>query len=141
MAILNYSTTVKVETTVGEMSGLLARNGARTISVHYDDQGKATGMDFVIATAHGPARFSLPVRVEQVRAALIADGVEPRYTTTHHAERVAWRIRKDWLAVQVALIRCGMADLAEVMFPYMLAPGEKTVYQEYVEGEFLQLAP
>ena len=36
MALLNYSTTISVDKTLGEIQGLLARHGARSIYTDYD---------------------------------------------------------------------------------------------------------
>lgn len=41
--------------------------------------------------------------------------------TPAQAARVAWRIAKDWLEAQSALIDAQLATLDEVMMPYMVA--------------------
>jgi len=57
--------------------------------------------------------------------------VQARYATPEHAERVAWRIVKDWLEAQLAIIRTEMATLDQVMLPYMRADDGRTVYELY----------
>ena len=55
----------------------------------------------------------------------------PRYSTPEHAERVAWRIVKDWLEAQLAIIRTEMVTLDQVMLPYMVGDEGHTVYELY----------
>jgi hypothetical protein len=131
MPILNYSTTIAVEKSMGEVIGALTRRGVTRISSTFDDDGKPAGIAFTMKTDYGVREFELPVRVEGVLKAMTADKNVPRSKCTHtQASMVAWRIAKDWLAAQSALIDAELATLDEVMMPYMVgnAKGE-TVYQ------------
>lgn len=54
------------------------------------------------------------------------------------AERVAWRIIKDWIEAQMAIIEAQLASMDEVFFPYMLdSAGQKTLYEAYCERQLL----
>lgn len=55
MAIKNYTSSVDVYTSLGEIQGALAGHGARQIMVDYDDQGKPQGVTFAIETQIGRA--------------------------------------------------------------------------------------
>jgi hypothetical protein len=55
-----------------------------------------------------------------------------RYREHDQAERVAWRIVKDWIAAQLAIVETGMTSLDQVMFPYMLDNDGATLYELYV---------
>ncbi len=44
------------------------------------------------------------------------------------AARVAWRIIKDWVAAQLAIVESGMVEIAEVFLPYQLVADDKTVF-------------
>lgn len=121
MPILNYTTEIAVSKTMGEIQGALARRGIRSISTLYDD-GTPAGLAFTMRTDYGYRDFELPVRTAGVLAAMKGDAKVPRAKcTTEQAARVAWRIAKDWLEAQSALIDAGLASLDEVMFPYMVA--------------------
>jgi hypothetical protein len=48
---------------------------------------------------------------------------------------VAWRVLKDWLEAQLALIEAGVADMSQVMLPYMRGDDGLTVWQRYLERE------
>lgn len=66
MAIKNYTSGVDVYTSLGEIQGALAQHGARQIMVEYDDQGRPTGVAFVIDTPNGRRGFMLPANIDGV---------------------------------------------------------------------------
>lgn len=136
MALLNYSTEVPVARTVGQVQGLLVEAGARAIMTEYDDVGRLTGITFGIETPYGSRGFVLPVNADKVKAVLEREKVPPRYRTPEQAERVAWRILKDWLEAQLAIIRTEMVTLDQVMLPYMRADDAgRTVYELVVQNQ------
>lgn len=124
MPLLNYTTTIAPAKTVADMQAMLATAGAASVMADYAE-GKPVGLTFRIDTAHGPRTFSLPVDPDAVRELLRKDpGVTSRRVrdaaSPAHAERVAWRILKDWLEAQLALIATQMVTLDQVMLPYMV---------------------
>jgi hypothetical protein len=125
--ILNYTTTVAAAKTASEVQGILGKAGASTVLVRYE-QGRAVGVVFELATPLGVGQYVLPVRVDAVRKVLYRDA-PPRYRSAEQAERVAWRIAKDWLEAQVALVQAGAADMAEVMMPYLTTSSGQTMYE------------
>ena len=56
------------------------------------------------------------------------------------AIRTSWRILKDWVETQMALLENGMVTMDEIFLPYMLAGGQ-TFYQALVAGEVKMLNP
>lgn len=131
MPLLNYTTKVPVSRTIGNVQALLVEAGARSISTEYDDVGNPTGMAFVVETAYGVRRFLVPVNTDAVFAVLAREKIQPQYKTPEHAERVGWRIVKDWLEAQLAIIRTEMVTLDQVMLPYMADESGLTVYELY----------
>jgi hypothetical protein len=139
---LNYTTTISATKTASECVARLAEHGASAIGITYADK-KPTGITFKIETVHGERQFSLPVNTDGTFKALLKANrrgdIAPRYSTSEQAERVAWRVIKDWLEAQLALIEAGIADMAEVMLPYLhVAPGV-TLYRAYLENEQLSI--
>lgn len=140
---LNYTTAVPVAQTVGECQDILARSGADAVTVQYADR-KPVGIGFMLDTPHGPRHFSMPVNVDGM-AALLAradyrDLHQSRqridgYRSRANAERVAWRVVKDWLEAQFALIDAQMATITEVMLPYLMVDDERTLYRAYLDRE------
>lgn len=143
MPLLNYTTTVSVMRTIGEVQGLLVQAGARQIMAEYNPVGQPTAIAFLIHTIHGPRRFVLPVNSDHVASVLKRDRhVPPRFKTPQQAERVAWRIVKDWLEAQLAIIRTEMVTLDQVMLPYMTGDDGRTVYELYLDQQLaLPAAP
>lgn len=131
MPILNYTAQVDASKSANEVVGILAKHGASTVASFYD-AGVPSGVGFAIQTEFGLREFKLPANVAGVYAAIQKDrAVPPRYKDKAQAHRIAWRILKDWIEAQVALIECGMASLDEVMLPYMLGPTGDTFAQLY----------
>jgi hypothetical protein len=143
MATLNYSTSIPAARTIGEIQRMLAVHGAAAVTVGYVD-GKATGVSFALQTPHGERVFTLPVDVaalrhllrEQARAGKLKASM-PRggWDSPEHAERVAWRVVKDWLEAQLAIIEARMATLDQVMLPYLHVEGGTTLYELYRRNE------
>jgi hypothetical protein len=48
MSLLNYTTSIDVTKTMGQVHGILVKAGARKIVVDYDEQGNPTGLNFII---------------------------------------------------------------------------------------------
>lgn len=127
--IKNFSTKVDVAQTSGEIIGVLARRGVRAISTLYSEDGQAEGIGFTMRTDYGDRYFELPVRTEGVWLAMKDDkGVPAQYRNRAQAEKTAWRIAKDWLEAQSALIDAGLATLDEVMMPYLSTGDGQTLY-------------
>lgn len=139
MPILNYTTEIAVEKTIGEVTKALARRGVSRISTMFDDDGVPAGLGFTMKTEYGLRDFELPVRTAGVLGAMKRDAKVPRSKVTpEQAARVAWRIAKDWLEAQSALIDAELATLDEVMLPYMVDAKGQTVY-ELFRGQQLAL--
>lgn len=138
MATLNYTTTVPSSKTAGEMSALLSKHGASRVTVVFGEGGTHTGLEFALETPHGPREFSLPINATGVLALLRKQRVARRYATPEQAERTAWRVAKVWLAAQLAIVEAEVAQLDEVMLPYLVVepgPERKTLYGRYREAE------
>lgn len=78
MPLLNYTTTVPVNRTIGGIQGLLVEAGARQIMTSYSDVGQAVGVAFAIETSLGLRHFHLPVNAGRVEAVLKKQRVEKR---------------------------------------------------------------
>lgn len=137
--ILNYTTGVAVERTLGEIQAILAKAGAKSILIDYS-QGAPTTISFLVPTQWGDQSFRLPANIEAVYAVLVRQSarsqIPRRFATREQAARVSWRIVKDWLEAQMAIIEAEMVTLSEVMLPYHVQPTGKTLYQAMEEWRF-----
>jgi hypothetical protein len=139
---LNYTTTIAASKTAGECIAMLAEHGADKIAMSYAAK-QPVGLTFSIETVHGPRQFSLPVNAEGVFRALAkanrAGNIPARFASREQAERVSWRVLKDWLEVQLAMVDAGVAELEESLLAYVhVAPGI-TMAEAWRENEHLAL--
>lgn len=132
MAIKNYTTSVDVYKSLGEIQGALASHGARQIMVNYDGAGQPVGLLFGIETPDGPRGFCLPANVEGVRAVFARQKVK---APPGQAERTAWRNVRDWIMAQLAIVEAGQVQIDEVFLPYLTDGRGRTLYQLYQGGQ------
>lgn len=147
--LLNYSTTIAVPKTVGEVQAILMQHKCRGIQTRYDDHGEITAMLFTLKTQWGDRDYALPVNVDGVYAVLQREkqaGTLPNLPWSRvdrgQAARIAWRILKDWLEAQLAIIQSQVVSLDQVLLPFQVA-GEDgaTVWQIYQRQQLALQAP
>ena len=151
---LNYTTKIPAKRTVAECQDLLIDAGAKAVTVETDDR-KPVGLAFQLDTPAGLRAFRLPVnhggvatllrRVDLAKAwpaslYKSAPKLIPGYLTSQHALDVAWRVARDWLEAQLAIIDAGMVTVDEVMLPYMLVDPTTTVFDQYRAGNAIEAA-
>lgn len=131
MPLLNYRTEIPVRRTVGQVHDILANGKARAIATEYDNDGQPSALAFEINTPFGFRKFVLPVNAKAVHQVLNRQRVDRRYQTLEHAHRVAWRILKDWVEAQLAIVSTEMVTLDQVMLPYLCTDNGATIYERY----------
>lgn len=150
MPILNYTTEVSATKSVSEIVALLVRKGAQSITHEYFGDGRVKSVSFVMQVANQPVRFLLPSNAEGVAGVLKKEkpynysrnrgGVDKYYREQREqAERIAWRILKDWIEAQIALIESGQAEPAQIFLPYAQQADGRTMYELFVESKQKQL--
>lgn len=132
MPIMNYTTKVDVFATLGEIQGQLVKHGAKKIMQDFDDDGHISALSFLIDTPNGPRGVKLPANVDAVLAVLTKQKVK---CDRDQAERVAWRIVKDWVAAQMAILESEMVQMDEIFLPYMLNDKGETLFQCYRQNQ------
>jgi len=133
MGILNYTTKISVNQTLNEISAKLAKAGANAIMTEYTD-GKPSHISFRIDTKHGVISYRLPANFEKVLVIMQTQqkkNLTPQLIEQSH--RVTWRILKDWLEAQLALIEVEMAELPQIFLPYAQT-ANGTVYECFERG-------
>ena len=143
MPLLNYSTKISVHRTVGEIIELLVSKGAEEVKITYGATGQPIGLAWSMNTAHmGVKYFALPCNVDTVYERLTTQRVmvtSPQ-ARMEQANRTAWRILKDWVEAQMALLETGMVQVEQIFLPYMLTEGQ-TLYQYLAAGHHRDLPP
>lgn len=128
MPLLNYTTKVDVYTTLGAIQGQLVKHGAKKIMQDYDDAGHIAALSFLIDTPAGQRGIRLPANVDAVHVVLTRQKVK---CDRDQAERVAWRIVKDWVEAQMAILESEMVQMDEIFLPYMVNKSGQTLFQAY----------
>lgn len=141
MAILNYTTTVDSFKTASEIEYILMKHKAKSIMKNYDGES-ITGLSFLIDTGFQQIPVRLPVKVDECLEVLKREKKNsPRSSikaTREQAERTAWRILKDWIEAQMALLDIEMVEMQEIFLPYIEIQGQ-TIYEKLEQKNFLLL--
>ncbi len=141
-----YTTKIAATKTAAEIQASLAEHGVTKIMTEFAD-GRPVGITFEAATEFGPRTFRLPVDVDAMALLLRQEkdrnqlpGISYNLATDRtHAERVAWRVIAEWINAQMTLVATRMATLDQVMLPYLVIDGDKSLYASYREQGLRQL--
>lgn len=133
MPLLNYTTKIDIFTTLGQIQGMLVKHGAKKILQEYDSTGHVEAVSFVIDTPIGMQAIRLPAKVDAVQKVLLKQKVKAE---RDQAERAAWRIIKDWVEAQMAILESEMVTLDEIFLPYMVNQAGETVYKLFIDKQF-----
>ena len=135
MPLLNYTTKVDVYATIGAIQGVLVKHGAKKIMQDYDDEGHVQALAFMVETPAGPRGIRLPANVEAVQCVLAKQKVK---ADREQAERVAWRILKDWIEAQMAILESEMVQMDEIFLPYMIVNNAgQTLFERYRDNQLM----
>jgi hypothetical protein len=145
MPIKNYTSDVLARRTVAEIQEMLSEHGSTDISVRYKDR-EPVAVWFVIPTKAGDQSFLIPANVGGVRLTMQQQAqrgqIRNYLVTQEQATRTAWRIVRDWIAAQLAMVEAGMAEPTEVFLAWAQLPGrETTVWEEQQARGMLALPP
>lgn len=145
MALLNYTTQVSAEKSIAEIQGMLARAKAESILMDFDNAGNIVALTFRITTDFGQMGFKLPADPGPIQLALkrqVEQRLIPRRFAhdVPQARRVAWRIVKDWVEAQLALVETRMTTIDQVFLPYAQTLSGQTFYARLKERKFEGLA-
>ena len=140
MPILNYTTTIDAYKTVAEIEFILMKHDAKSVLKNYEN-GSIVGLSFLIDTGKQQVPVKMPVKIDECLLVLQKEKKKnPKKqikATRDQAERVAWRILKDWLEAQMALLDIEMVRFEEIFLPYIETAGGKTVFERIEEKQFL----
>ena len=140
MAILNYTTQIDVYKTVAEIERILSEHGVMSIMKQYED-GQVVSLSFLIDDGEKKIPVRMPIRVDECLKVMQKQKKEhPKMqikATKEQASKVAWRIMKDWIEVQMALLEINMVRFEEIFLPCIETTDGKTIYEKLEERKFL----
>ncbi len=140
MPIANFTTKVPCMESVNEIQFMLMNKGASAILIEYEKAGLPKSIEFRIRRGEVDLHFTLPANWRGVQKALNKDWkITQRQKRDERCQMIAWRIVRDWLRAQLALIEAGCADIEEVMLPYLNLKDGQTLYRSLANTGFKQL--
>lgn len=130
MPILNYTTQIDSYKTITEIQQILAKNGASKCVIDNDALGNPIAITFCLNWNGMTTAFALPCNFEGVRRAMNRNSKVPRkLCTDEQALRVGWRIVKDWVQAQMAIVEAQLSSMAEVFLPYAVTKTGDTLFK------------
>ena len=133
MPIKNYTTKVDVYTSLGEIQGALARNGATKVMVDYEG-GEPTAITFALLGPGGIRGFALPAAVDGTLRVFARQKVK---ADKKQAAMTAWRNVRDWVLAQMALVESCDVPIDQVFLPYLTDGKGQTLYDVYASGQLM----
>lgn len=134
MALKNYTTKVPANRSVQEIQEMLIKAGASGVLMEYEKgTGRIAGLSFQISFDGKKMGFKLPLEWREAQKVLDQEG-NRRAMDDDYAYRVAWRILRDWVDVQCALIAIKQVQLQQVFLPYAIHRNGKTVYENMLDN-------
>ncbi len=140
MSLLNYTTKIDPDKTAQEIAKVLSMHGAKAVLTEYDEkEGTVTAISFRIRVNDQDVAFRLPSDWRPVLSVMKADSkMGNEFKNQAQAVRTAWRIVKDWVEAQMALVETQMVTTQQVFLPYaLMLDGKTTLYDKVQEKGFL----
>lgn len=121
MKVKNYSSGVPIDRSLMQIEKLLIDLGATNISKAINEQKKVEGIIFMVAIENEPTLFKLKARTDQVFKTMWKE-VSPRSIhkeetkkrIMEQAERTAWKLLFDRVAMDATDILLGNMELMEI---------------------------
>lgn len=145
MPLLNYTTEIDADKSIHQIQKILGKIGAAQIMTDYAE-GIISAIAFTLVVNGQTFGFRLPCDWRPVYTILhdnknpYSDGDKrlPHQKSEWklQAVRVAWRIVKDWVEAQCAIIETKMVKTEQVFLPYLLTKNGETLYQQIESTQF-----
>lgn len=130
MPLLNYTTKVSVAQSVRDITKQLVKAGASSIMQDYDSEGQMVAISFRINLNGNQIAFRLPADWQSTLEVMKHDGTPRPKLNEEQARRVAWRITKDWVEAQMALLATKSVTLPQLFLPYATDNQGITLYEK-----------
>lgn len=139
MALKNYTTKVPASRSVNEIQEMLQKHGASGCLVDYETgTGKISSLAFKVDINGQPWGFRLPLRWREAQAVMREQRIS-KWRDDDYCYRVAWRILRDWVDIQMALVELDIVQMQEVFLPYVVQKNGQTLFENIVTDPGLLL--
>lgn len=138
MALKNYTTTIAIEKTMMEIEKILSEHGATHIFKMYDESKNPCALAFKCLVNDNLIAFKLPMEEEKILQVFKNSRQVPQSRKNlDQARRTGWRIIKDWVDSQMALIEINVVKFEQVFLPYMYDEvNDQTLFQKFEKRDF-----
>lgn len=147
MGLLNYTTQIDADKTAAEIAKILSSHGAQAVMTEYDPENNyVSALSFKISLNGQPMGFRLPTDWKPVYEILTRGKKKPssygtgnrslaHWESTHREQAVktAWRIVKDWVEAQMALVETRMMSTEQVFLPYAIMRDGRTLAERVTQ--------
>jgi hypothetical protein len=133
----NYTTEIPAQRTISEIEEILVKHGATDTWKQYDSPGKVTTLNFAVNTEFGKMPFKLSIDAQVICEVLkeqskhgLKSISRKQASDIEHARNVGWRIVKDWIDAQMAMVFLKMRKLEQIFLADIYdMRSEKTFFQ------------
>lgn len=130
MAILNYSSIVDPEQTISEIQKMLSQHGVTAMMTEYDGP-QVAAVSFRMTVNGQSMGFKLPCNWRAVLQVFKEKGIpyikHKDKSMNNQAIRTAWRVIKDWMEAQLALVEINMVTIPQIFLPYAIMKDGRTL--------------
>lgn len=143
MPLLNYTTKIDADKTASEIARCLSLHGATAILTEYNKEEQyIEKISFQIQMGEQKVGFKLPVDWKPVYEVMAKgkkfmwgqQGDRQKSELRLQAVRTAWRIVKDWVEAQMALVETNMVTVGEVFLPYATMRDGRTLSETVAQN-------
>lgn len=130
--LLNFSTKIQPEQTIGEIQRMLADYGVEAMMTEYDGRN-VSAVSFKMNVDGKVFPFRMPCNWRGVYEILNTYEYPKQCRTEEQAIRVAWRILHAWVKAQLALVEVNMVTIPQVFLPYTLTKDGRTLSERVTD--------
>ncbi len=143
----NYTTMIPAFKSIGEIQEILISFGSQNIIMNADN-GKIKAIKFTYRIDDMILPFILPVNVDNAVEVLWREYQKTRHRGSksksdfyEEAERISWRIARDWIHSQLSILTIQAADFIDVFAGYLVmnTTSCETLGNQLKSGNFRKL--
>lgn len=118
---------------------MLIEAGARNISTNYEEGSKMLlSIHFTMNVKGGFYNFLIQPNIFGIHEKLKEQCKQPSHKTISHANAVAWRIHRDLLDAQLAVIESDLEPANKVFFNNLINDKGESIFQKFENLKLLK---
>jgi hypothetical protein len=126
--LANYTTSVQTSKSISEIYDMLGAVGASAVTTEFE-LGEPAGISFRVQRNERVVSFRMPCDWRATLRVMERQKMPTRFKRGDHARRVSWRILRDWMRAQLALLEIENASVEQLFLPYVVTSTGETFYE------------